>query len=62
MTLRRWIGFKGGFYLIAQLVKEVGGGEPAETCFHSRVDLLNDAIQHNFHSLLPACCVSGVYR
>ena len=27
MTLRRWIGFKGGFYLIAQLVKEVGGGE-----------------------------------
>ena len=26
MTLRRWIGFKGGLHLIVQLVKEVGGG------------------------------------
>ena len=26
MTLRRWMGFKGGLHLIVQLVKEVGGG------------------------------------
>ena len=55
------MGFKGGFHLIVQLVKEVGEGA-AEICFHSRVDRLNDAIQHNFHSLLFACSVSGVYR
>ena len=39
-----------------------GGDGAAETCFHSRVERLNDAIQHNFHSLLSACSVSGVYR
>ena len=52
---------RGGLHLIVQLVKEVGEGA-AETFFHSRVERLNDAIQHNFHSLLSACSVSGVYR
>ena len=32
-----------------------GGGGPTEICFHYRVDCLNDAIQHNFHSLFSAC-------
>ena len=45
-----------------QLVKEVGEGGgregAAETCLHSRVERMNDAIQHNFHSLLSACSVS----
>ena len=50
-----------GWALIVQLVKEVGEGA-AETCFHSRVERLNDAIQHNFLSLLSACSISGVYR
>ena len=38
------------------------GGGATEICFHYRVDCLNDAIQHNFHSLFSACCVAGVHR
>ena len=53
------MGVKGGLYLIVQLAKEVGGEGGR---LHSRVDCLNAAIQHNFHSLLSPCCVSGVYR
>ena len=52
----------GGLYLIVQLAKEVGGEGGEGGRLHSRVDRLNDAIQHNFHSLLSPCCVSGVYR
>ena len=51
------MGFKGGLHLIVQLVKEVGG-EAVKICFNYRVDRLNDAIQHNFHLLLSACCLS----
>ena len=32
MTLRRWMGVKGGLYLIVQLAKEVGG-EGGEAAF-----------------------------
>ena len=44
-----------------QLVKEVGEGA-AVTCFHSRVERLNDAIQHNFHSLLSAWATSFYFQ
>ena len=33
MTLRRWMGVKGGLYLIVQLAKEVGGGGRGEAAF-----------------------------